>query len=425
MRGLRGEARAFFWLTRAVRFCFFGVYLSVFNLYLIRLGYKGSFVGVVLGVAIVATSIGAYVAGRSARAPRSMLIAGQVLSVVAFTAIAITDLLPKAMWTPWLLCADGLGGLGGAMFAVGRLPYLMSITTADNRMTAFVLDQVGGAVAASFGAVAMSFVPAAFASALGTTLDDPAPFRFALLISPLVTTMAVLGFARVGGRRAAGAAGSVEPSHPRAPEAAAGGGAAAEPAEETASGVTALVSTMVIFALLLTLGDSPPQFFFNVYMDKGLHVSPTTIALAIGIARISPIIPILALPALSRRWSYYTLTVALASLLVMVLVPFALIQHEFVAAASYVVFCMIRGTFDSTFEVLRMSLISPRWHKRMASRVQSGIAFSMALAGFASGIISDNFGYRPLFLGAGALVAGSVLLLLAKRSLIGTSRRSL
>jgi predicted MFS family arabinose efflux permease len=113
---------------------------------------------------------------------------------------------------------------------------------------------------------------------------------------------------------------------------------------------------------------------------------------------------------------------ALASLLAASLVPLALVRHELVAAASYVVFCMCREAFEPAFEVLRMSLVPPQWHTRMASRVQSSMAFSLGLASIVGGHVIAALGYVPLFLGACALIAAAVLVLLATRSSIGSSR---
>jgi MFS family permease len=418
MRGLHGEARAFFWLSRAVGFGFQGVYLAGFNLYLLRLGYGRDFAGVAFGIAIFSVAGGAYLAGRFTGSPRSMVIAGQVMMIVAYTAIALTDLLPEAMQTPWLLCGDAVGGLAGAVFTVGRLPYLMSITTADNRMAAFALDQVGQGVAGLCGGLVTTFVPPVVASALGTTLDDPAPFRFAILTAPLVLIFAVLWFVRAGGPRPGVPAGSVEPSHPRAPEAAAGG----DDVEQTASRAAALILAMTVVGLLFSLGDTAPNFFFNVYMDDELKVSPTTTTLTMSIARVITLIPILVLPVLGRRWSHFSITAVLASLLAFAVLPLALIRHELVAAASYLVYSMFRGAFDPAFEVLRMSIVSPRWHTRMASRVQTSIAFAMGLSGVISGLVSAKLGFLPVFLGACALITAAVLVLLTARGSIDSSR---
>jgi predicted MFS family arabinose efflux permease len=252
------------------------------------------------------------------------------------------------------------------------------------------------------------------------TLDDPAPFRFALLTAPVVIMVALLWFMRASAPRPGVPASAGEPAPPRAVAAAAEAVVAADrtAGEATAPRASTLIAVMTVVALLFSLGDAAPQFFFNVYMDEGLKVSPTTTAIAMGIARVVNVIPILALPVLSRRWSNFTIMVVLASTLAVAALPLALIPHGLVAAASYIAYSMFRGAVDPVFEVLRMSLVSPRFHTRMASLVQGTIVLSMAVAGGINGALSKSVGYNTLFLTSCVLIGASVLVLLAKRSLI-------
>jgi MFS family permease len=420
-RSLHGEERAFFWLSRAVGFGFQGIYLAGFNLYLLRMGYGADFIGIAFGITILMVAIGAFIAGYFTIAPRTMVITSQVLALVSFTALYLTDLLPEGMRTPWVLGGDALGGFSGAIWMVGRSPYLMSITTPANRMAAFSLDQVGGAVAGFLGSLVVAGVPIAAAEALGVTLEDPAPFRFALLTAPLVVAFALLWFMRTSAPRPGVPASSGAPALARALEAEAVFPTGSAAVEETAPRASTLIAVMTVVALLFSLGDSAPQFFFNVYMDVGLKVSPTTTAIAMGIARVVNVIPILALPVISRRWSNFGIMVVLASTLAVAALPLALIPHGLVAAGSYIVYSMVRGAVDPVFEVLRMNLVSPRFHTRMASRVQGIIVFSMAVAGIINGTISESVGYNTLFLASSVLIGASVLVLLAKRGLIQDS----
>jgi MFS family permease len=399
-RGLAPQGRRFLWLSAAIEYQYLGIYLIAVNLYLLRLGFGPQFIGVVTGSGIAAYSIAAFLAGYlfRGRSVCGLVIDGVLLIVAGLIGIAYTDLLPGGLQASWLLGANAIAWMGGGFFGVGRLPYLTAVAPREQRVHAFALERLMGLGLAVAGGLAVTVVPGLAARLFGTTLEDPAPYRVAILLAPAGVIPALLLFVRAFRRTSA------------CPEV---------DDEETAVAPRSLrqlsPGTMILllsaFTVLLNFAGTPPLYFFNVYLDEGLAVSPALIAFIMGVARLGSLPATFLLPALTRRWSLGYLLIVVAVALAIALVPLALIPHPVVAGLSFLTCSVLLAVYEPIFDLYRMEAVPSSLHTRMAGTTQTATYGAQSAAGFAGGYVVVSMGYPMLFLGATGLAFAAALLL--------------
>jgi MFS family permease len=288
-RGLPVEARCFLWLSAFVEFAYIGIYLVGFNLYLLRLGYGPGFAGIATGSAIAVFSLTTLAAGYvfHGRSFRGLIVRGGVLFVAGLIGVAITDLVPQAARTPWVLVSNAIAWLGGALYSVGRPPYLVAVVPEQRRVELFALERVLGISLGALGCLAVAIVPGIAAAALGTSLDDPAPYRTTLLLAPVGLGVALARFA---------AAPPATPIADQVDEA-----AVARARRPGAASPMRLIVLVSLCTLLLNMAFAPPQYLFNVYLEQGLAAPAPLIALVMTAARLASVPATVFLPAVGAR----------------------------------------------------------------------------------------------------------------------------
>jgi MFS family permease len=392
------EVRRFLWLSAAVEYQYLGIYLIAVNLYLLRLGFGPEFIGVVTGSGIAAYSGMALLSGYVGR-PRSaarQVTCGVLIIVFGLIGIAYTDLVPGDARAGWVLTTNALAWMGGGLFGVGRLPYLAAVAT-DQRVLTLSLERLMGIGFAFLGGLAVTFVPGLAARLLGTDLDDPAPYRMAILMAPAVLIPALAGFARVTRRAPA-----LQEHHDEH----VGSGARLLPVSPVK-----MILLLCAFAALFNLAATPPLYFFNVYLDEGLAVSPALIAFAMGVARLGSLPITFFLPALTHRWSLIGLLIAIAFSLAVAMITMALVPHALVASASFLTCSLLLAVYEPVFDLYRMEAVPASMQTRMAGATLTATYGAQSTAGFTGGYIAVAHGYPMLFLGAAGLACAAGLLL--------------
>ncbi|MCX5744509.1 MAG: MFS transporter [Proteobacteria bacterium] len=408
--------RGFLWLSCAFELAYSGVYIIIFNLYLLRLGYDANFIGLLLGAGILTQSVSAYAIGHLGRTvgPRPQLIAGSIICMVGLTGLCVTDLLPQVAQTPWLFVTNCMAWLGGTMVLVARLSYLMQLTTAQNRMLAFSFEQLAAGGAGLLGALLMMVAPFAFGALLGVPDANATPYRLSLLVAPLTLALGLVIFLR---HRPELPAAPSELDDTRAP-------AIAPRSDRT---IRTLVNITAVFGLLFTLGEVAPRYFFNVYMDESLSSSSVWIAATMGLANAAAIPGSLLLPWLGKRWSNERLMLAMLVLTSTMIVVLAVFHTELVASVSYVVLCFFLRAIEPVFEIFRMTIVPPAWQSRMAGTLTASTTLASAIGTMAVGDTTDHASYRVIFIvSAGVMMVATLVFsgIVARSSARSYSSRS-
>jgi MFS family permease len=315
-----------------------------------------------------------------------MVIAGVVVVAFGFCLLPLAELFAGTWRTIWLLGTTLLTQLGYALYLVNGLPFTMEATGDEERNHVFSVHMALGPLAAFIGSLLAGALPGVLAPLLGTSLENPAPYRWPLVLAGLLLIPGVpvlLHTSRTGNRQ------------PQAPAV----GAPLGHTHRAPYGLFLVFGLIVIFRFA---GRGPLSTFFNVYMDEGLGVSTAVIGALAAIGQLLSVPAALTAPLLVARRGH-PWTIAWGSLaMALCMVPLALIPQGAAAGVSFVSSSAIFSMTAGPIRLLSQELVAPRWRATMASVFMMGAGLAYSSVSLAGGYIIVALGYRTLFwLGAG------------------------
>jgi predicted MFS family arabinose efflux permease len=366
---------------------FLGIALQalILNLYLVALGYREDFVGLVAFAQTAAIGVGAMPASwLSPRlGPRRCLIGGTFLLACSFALMAvIADPVP-------LLLASAVNGVSMALIFVPSAPYLMENSRATDRRAAF---------AANFAALSLASV---VGNAIGGALpgyvsatDEILGYRAALLVGAALTVFGVAPLLLADDRRIA------EPAVPTVPD-------GAPPAPQRS--LRSVMIAMIVSVACLAASTALVVAFFNVYLrdEVGATTGAIGMVFAIGALLMAP--ASLGAPWLARRWGSIEM-IALSRLLIAPLIALLLLPSPglFVAALAFVARAALMSVAQPLDNAFVMELVGPRERARVAALRTIAWNGGWAAATALGGIAIVWLGYRSIFAAAVVLAVLSV-----------------
>lgn len=371
-------------------FAFWGLFASLFNLYLLRLGYGPQFVGLVLGCGGLAWALTGLPGGALARrfGLRKPMIWGMGLLAVGLTLTAMTGRLTEDWRQAWVLATYILTNFGGGLCNVSISPALMAFCEDGARDHLFSARFTLMALAGFAGSLLGGWLPGQLAGLTGQSLGHPAPYRQALVMGSLLCYPAVWALWALREREAA----PVPTGHGR----------------RTPVPYGRLLPICLV-TLLRILGEFGVRNFFNVYMDAGLDASTAQIGTWMGAAQLVAGLAALVAPVLAVRWGREpTLSLATmgAGLSILVL---ALIPHQTAAGLGFVTMSVLASISRTTITVYGQRLVAAPWRPVLAGAVSMVAGLGSASMSLVGGTMIATLGYRAFFLtNTAAVVAGAV-----------------
>ena len=386
------DVRLFLVSAALVSFAWDGVRAVLFNLYLLRLGYGPEVVGLINGVGALAFAFLCLPAGAMGTrwGNRIMLIAGASLLAAGFCLLPLADFLTGAWCTAWLLATSVLIYLGFALYLVNGLPFMMGATGPKERNHVFSVHSALLPLAGLIGSLVAGVLPGTFATLLGVSLEQAAPYRFPLWLAALLLVpgvLALLPTRTVGSSQAQASAPSASPAPP--------------------------YGLIVVIALIMALrfgGRGTMVTFFNVYLDDGLGISTALIGALSAASQLLSVLSALVAPLLMMRWGaprtifWGTMGMALGAL------PLALLPHWASAGLGFVGSTAFFSMTVGPLRVFSQEIVAPRWRATMASAFMMGAGLAFSAVSLLGGYVIVALGYRSLFLVAIGLVATGALL---------------
>jgi MFS family permease len=373
----------FYWSM--IAFAYFGVLGVVFNLYLVRLGYEPEFIGRLHASGSLVWAVFALPAGAIGRqtGTKRALIAGALIIAAATSLMVAAESLPEAAQTPGLIAAWMLTWIGAALATVNGAPYLMSVTSAENRGFAFSAQQAVMGGAAFAGSLAAGALPGWIAAQLGVLLDQPAPYRFTLLLAPLAYLAGAVAFSR------------------------------AKPAlmpQQTLTRKTHRAAPLGIFiffgmvVFMQSVGEGIVRPFFNLYLDTNLNVPISQIGTALGFSSLLLVLVSLVTPALLARWGS-------GGAMILTMFGFALFTVLLAGVPIWPLAGLIFFGFSSMLTVMATArgiysqeIVLPQWRTTSSAIATIGLALGWAAAAWVAGFLIDSIGFQNMFL-TGAVFA--------------------
>ncbi len=181
LRSFEVDARLFLYSESAYRF---GrtIFRTLFNLYLLSMGYSMAFIGVFNSVRVLARAAGSIPSGVLGNKVglRNALIAGDV-AITLSAGVQILDMGPAV-----LLLAAGLEGFGVAFRIVNRPAFMTQRSTDEQRNYLFSIRSVVNNVIGMIGSGLGGFIPVMIAVQMGMQIGSPSSYRWTLFLSLFV-----------------------------------------------------------------------------------------------------------------------------------------------------------------------------------------------------------------------------------------------
>jgi MFS family permease len=368
-----------------------GIYVVLFNLYLVRLGYETSFIGWINGVALLIHAVLCLPAGAAGVrwGVRRTLIAGALLAGIGLALTPLAEFLTSAWRAIWLVVAFSLAWSGASLYIVNFAPFLIGVAAPELRNHVFSVASAVTPIATFAGSLLGGLGPGGFAALLALPAESVAAYRYSLLAAALLFLIAVPVLFQTQ-----------------------------ELPQETTHAVAdgpgnAAFSIIVLMALVVFLrmaGDSAGRTFFNLYLDVGLHMPTASIGMVVALGQLLAIPASLFTPVLIRRWSRER-TILLSMLgIALSLIPLALVSHWLVAVWAFMLLTATSFIAQPAFNVYTQEAIAPHWRSTMSGAVTMATGVSQGLTAIGGGYLIASLGFASLYwLGASLTFVGAVL----------------
>ena len=301
LRQFNRNTRLFLITPICVGISYYGFFVVLFNLYLLRLGYGPRFIGAISAAGLISFILVSVPAGAMAKrwGSRKLIITGISLYIVGFSLIPFAEFVPSNWQTAWLVTTYMIAFLGGPFYWVNSNLFLMASTKVDHRNHAFSMRTALLPLSGFIGSLFGGFLPAILSFMLGTSTENPAPYRYALFLAGLIYIPALIAMLKTS---------EVD-------------NLADEPTEKaTGRFPYLLILPIMLVELLRMAGEIGSLGFFNVFLDDGLKVATANIGIISGTALLLSGIAALATPVLAARvGNKRTITLALFGMALCVL----------------------------------------------------------------------------------------------------------
>lgn len=378
----RVELSAQFWrfFTAALLYDFgMFVFFLLYNLYLLQLGFRERFLGLVSGAMLVGSISGSIPA---AFVVRRLGVRGAMLC--CFALVAALGVLRAWITSPQVLI--GLAFLAGAssvLWAVLLLPAVASLTNERNRALGFSLIFSSGIGIGIFGSAVGGFLPV-WAARLQPGLAVAVQYREALWVGCAIALLAMWPASRLGLRSA--------PTKDRVFQ------------RPPAAFVRFLAA-----AAVWNLGTGMFNPFFNVFFAN-LRLPVESIGLVFSASRIVQVAGILAAPLVLKAAGMIRAISGMQLSTAVALGILACVSSPAAAAVLYCTYMVAQYMSEPGMYSYLMDCV-PASHRSGASAINFLVASSaQAIAAAAAGALIQRLGYPPVLIIAAILCVAAAAL---------------
>ena len=379
-----------------------GIYSVLLNLYLLRLDYGTQFIGLVNSVGLLSVGVLSLPAGiiSTRLGTRRMLIAGVGVSAAGFVALPLVEFTPAGVRAPLILIAYLVGYIGMTLWAVNTSPCLAAATSEQERSHAFSVRMGLMSLAAFVGSLIAGFLPGIAAAFLGSSLKDPAPYRYTLLLAGALVFLGVPALA-------ATSRSGIEPP--------------SQTTEDSGKTPWAPILVISLVVLLTVFGEGAVRTFFNIYLDTELSISTSQIGTISAISQLLALPAALITPLLAERFGLGKATQIGNIATALCVLPLALWSHRLAAVGGIIGTLACANLARTAIITLQQESVKPRWRSTMSGATTTTAGLGFAVVAFGGGYLVPVMGYRGLFLvGAAVSFVGILVFWLYLRK--GTAR---
>jgi predicted MFS family arabinose efflux permease len=360
----------------------FGMFVFVFlyNLYLLQLGFRENFFGTMSGMMTAGSVVGSIlaVAAMQRYGLRRTLLAGFALTA------CISALRVYIVFPPALLALAAAAGVSSSAWPVALSPAVAQLTTAKNRPLGFSLVCSSGIAIGIVGGLAAGHMPG-WLQQLHLASSKVDSYRESLLIGCAFVLLALWRFSRID-------MGTAQPEKRvfRRPS-----------------------PTLIRFLLAMAvwnLGTGALNPFFNVFFARSVRLPVEQIGTVFAFAQVAQVAAILLAPLVFRKFGLTRGISGMQYATALALIGLAIAGGPLLAAAGYAAYMMFQYMSEPGMFTVLMEGV-PEGERNSASALNFLVAFSgQAIAAATAGQLITNFGYPPVMIGSAIICAAAALL---------------
>ncbi len=395
---LKGQFWSFFAASAFFDFGLF-IFFLLFNLYLIKLGYNESFLGLVSGCMLAGSVVGR----AGSMIIQRLGLRGSMLACFSIIP-CLAAILAAGFPGPLLLGFAFLYGAASVMWAVLLSPAVAGLTHERNRSAAFSIVCATGIAIGIFGGAAGGRLPGLIARlAPGTSVI--VQYRTALLIGCAIVLLGLVPSSKLRLRTSLSAA-REKPRFHRPPPA-------------------ALYFLTAVAVWNLGTGVFNP--FFSAFFER-LHMPVERIGVVFSVSQVAQALAVLAAPLVFRSTGLIRGISRMQLLSAAALVCVAASGGPGTAALAYGAYMAVQNMSEPGMLKYLMDCVPESGRSNVSALNFLVASVAQGIAAVISGILLRHFGYPPVLLLAAALcaIAGILVrLLLADRPAVAIASMNL
>ncbi|NLT42328.1 MAG: MFS transporter [Anaerolineae bacterium] len=387
------NASLFLWTVFLSNVGVSGIFLLLYNLYLVALGYQEDFIGLLSLVQMGAIAVGAIPTGALADrvGPRPVLIVGTLVIAVGALGMSLVA-SPVA-----LALLNVVTGIGFAMRVVPYTPFLAVNTSPAQRTLVFSANSAAISIAGTTGSLIGGQLPALFSTVFGLGgADSIMAFRISLAFGALVGLLAAIPISR-----------TTDKSEGPPPEVATGG--TAPPLDRSPAESRRLTTLLVGATLLFAFSGALVGPFVNVYFSRVLGLSASSISFILAASSLLAAVATVAASRLADRIGTVRTMVLVRAAGAPMLILLALNPGAWLGVLAV----LLRNVTDMAGWPLDGAFLAEVVHPRRQARTVAyrSVAWNATwgIASLGAGQAIVRVGYGPLFAVAGSALLAAVL----------------
>ncbi len=393
LRAFSHDAKQLILSSGLIAVSFFGVFSLLRSLYLLRLGFGAPYVGAYYATGaftFMAMGVPSGLLGQRFGTRRMMLV-GSWLTVIGMSILPLLEMLMPAHGATWPFVSQLVMTVGWSMINVNTVPALMAVTRAPDRSSAYAMTSALRGIGTFGGTVVGGILPGLLAGFVGTDVQDPIPYGYALLVGALLGLLSIGPLLRIRG----------------------GGRPPADDVATRQRGPFPLlpVAAVIIYVFLRHTGWTTCQSFCTPYLDTELRIPTSTIGIINGAGQVAAIGVAFLIPRLSERWDHGWIVTASTGILSVSLAVLAIASHWSTVAFGMLGIQVAASLWLPSLQVFQMELVSEGWRGLSYGAVTMAMGSGFGSMSLFGGYFIDAQGYKKLFmLGVGLAIAGTVLM---------------
>lgn len=377
-----GLGREYWQLFFSEAFFDFGmfVFFFLYNLYLLKLGFREDTIGLITGAMTAGSIAGSLLA---AIAMQRFGIRPTLMASFGLTAV-LSALRAYVTYEPALLALAGIAGVVSTVWPVAFSPAITQLTNEKNRPIGFSLMSAAGISISIFGGLAASRMPG-WLTRLHFASSSVTSYRQALFIGCAIVLFALWPVSRVRF-------------------------AAVAPSERRLRMPSPFLWRFLIAMAAWYLGTGALNPFFNVFFTSEVHLPVEKIGYVFSASQVAQVLAILAAPLVFRKFGLTRSIAGMQFCTGLALVALAAAGGPWWAAGGYVGYMASQYMSEPGMFTMLMEGV-PAAERSSASSLNFLVTFTgQAIAAACAGRLLHQFGYAPVMIGAAIMCAFAALL---------------